>query len=62
MHGNELVEWSGVECMELDLDLSSLDSVRAFAAAYLERELPLNVLINNAGIMGYETFEDSADG
>jgi NAD(P)-dependent dehydrogenase (short-subunit alcohol dehydrogenase family) len=33
------------------LDVSSLVSVRSFADRYLERDEPLHVLINNAGIM-----------
>src|SRR5690554_2144421 len=36
----------------LPLDLASLESVRACAAAFLARELPLHVLINNAGLGG----------
>ena len=38
-----------VECMALDL--GSLKSVRAFAAAYKKRHATLDLLINNAGIM-----------
>jgi len=33
------------------LDLGNLDSVRAFAKEFLAKDLPLNILINNAGIM-----------
>ncbi|HEX4833678.1 MAG TPA: SDR family NAD(P)-dependent oxidoreductase [Trebonia sp.] len=36
----------------LRLDLSSLDSVRACAGAFLARDEPLHVLVNNAGIAG----------
>ena len=36
----------------LPLDLASLDSVRACAASFLERDEPLDVLINNAGVGG----------
>lgn len=32
-------------------DLASFDSIRAFAAAFLDRQLPLHCLINNAGVM-----------
>ncbi len=39
------VEW-------LALDLADLDSVRACAAAFLARGLPLQLLINNGGIAG----------
>ncbi|URD82873.1 PPR repeat [Musa troglodytarum] len=35
----------------LELDLSSLKSVRAFSDKFLSMDLPLNVLINNAGVM-----------
>ena len=36
----------------LQLDLADLDSVRACAAAFLSRDLPLHLLINNAGLAG----------
>jgi retinol dehydrogenase-12 len=36
----------------LSLDLADLDSVRAGAAAFLARDEPLHVLINNAGVAG----------
>ncbi|XP_076891692.1 short-chain dehydrogenase TIC 32, chloroplastic-like [Bidens hawaiensis] len=36
----------------MELDLSSLASVRTFAADYCSSGLPLNILINNAGVMG----------
>jgi retinol dehydrogenase-12 len=36
----------------LPLDLSSLTSVRACAAEFLQRDEPLDVLVNNAGIGG----------
>jgi retinol dehydrogenase 12 len=36
----------------LPLDLASLNSVRACAEAFLVRDEPLNVLINNAGVGG----------
>uniref|UniRef100_A0A8R7U3Z2 WW domain-containing oxidoreductase n=2 Tax=Triticum urartu TaxID=4572 RepID=A0A8R7U3Z2_TRIUA len=48
-----------VEVMELDL--SSLDSVRKFAADFAARGLPLNILINNAGVMA-TPFSLSKDG
>ncbi|KAJ8471560.1 hypothetical protein OPV22_025903 [Ensete ventricosum] len=35
----------------LELDLSSLKSVRTFADKFLSMDLPLNILINNAGVM-----------
>jgi NAD(P)-dependent dehydrogenase (short-subunit alcohol dehydrogenase family) len=36
----------------LPLDLADLDSVRACAAAFLARDEPLHVLVNNAGMAG----------
>jgi retinol dehydrogenase 12 len=36
----------------LPLDLADLDSVRACAAAFLARDEPLHVLVNNAGVAG----------
>jgi len=36
----------------LELDLADLDSVRAAAAAFLARDEPLHVLINNGGVAG----------
>ncbi|MGH3166597.1 MAG: SDR family oxidoreductase [Trebonia sp.] len=36
----------------LPLDLASLDSVRSCAASFLERDEPLDVLVNNAGVGG----------
>ena len=41
------------------LDLASLDSVRAFAAA---RDEPLDLLINNAGVMALPSRQETADG
>lgn len=38
-----------IEAMQLDL--ASLDSVKAFAEKFTSRNLPLNLLINNAGVM-----------
>ena len=34
----------------MPLDLASLSSVKQFTMAFLERNLPLHILINNAGI------------
>ena len=36
----------------LPLDLASLESVRSCAASFLERDEPLHVLLNNAGVGG----------
>ena len=41
----------GAELDVLELDLSSMASVRRFAAEFASLSLPLNILINNAGVM-----------
>lgn len=46
----------------MELDLSSLSSVRKFASAYKSIGMPLDVLMNNAGIMALPNFEKSVDG
>ncbi|PYI03859.1 NAD(P)-binding protein [Aspergillus sclerotiicarbonarius CBS 121057] len=46
----------------LQLDTSSLTSVRAAAATFLSRSSTLNVLICNAGVMHVPTREESVDG
>eukprot|EP01122_Echinamoeba_exundans_P010263 TRINITY_DN3801_c0_g1_i1.p1 TRINITY_DN3801_c0_g1~~TRINITY_DN3801_c0_g1_i1.p1 ORF type:complete len:319 (+),score=63.80 TRINITY_DN3801_c0_g1_i1:23-958(+) len=43
------VDAANVEAMQLDL--ADLDSVRAFADSFEKKNLPLHLLINNAGIM-----------
>jgi NAD(P)-dependent dehydrogenase (short-subunit alcohol dehydrogenase family) len=45
----------------LQVDMASLQSVRDLAAAFLRLNLPLHLLINNAGIMGPE-YTASAEG
>lgn len=35
----------------LKLDLASVQSVRDFAQSFKDRDLPLNILVNNAGVM-----------
>ena len=45
----------------LDLDLNSLESVRQFSQQVLSKNLPIHVLINNAGIM-FGPRKESADG
>ncbi|CAN6440087.1 unnamed protein product [Victoria cruziana] len=55
----EEVAHAKIEVMELDL--SSLASVRSFAAAFLSSNKPLNLLINNAGVFGCP-FQLSRDG
>jgi NAD(P)-dependent dehydrogenase (short-subunit alcohol dehydrogenase family) len=44
------------------LDLASLESVRAFAAAELALGKPLDLLINNAGVMAPKTRQQTTDG
>jgi NAD(P)-dependent dehydrogenase (short-subunit alcohol dehydrogenase family) len=44
------------------LDLASLDSVREVAAAEVARGLPLDLLINNAGVMAPKKRQETADG
>ncbi len=59
---NEIKEFSQSSAVEfLLVDLTSFESVRAFAAEFLATKLPLHVLINNAGIMA-TPFEKSKDG
>ena len=36
----------------MQLDLSSLASVRCFAEAYIQKGLPLHILVLNAGVFG----------
>lgn len=44
------------------LDVASLSSVRSFAEAFLSRSAPLDVLVNNAGVMALAQRELTADG
>lgn len=44
------------------VDLESLESVRSFAKAFVQRHTSLDLLINNAGIMTPATFWRSPDG
>ncbi|XP_051149330.1 short-chain dehydrogenase TIC 32 B, chloroplastic-like [Andrographis paniculata] len=52
--GRIVAEFPDSEVIVMGLDLSSLDSVRRFAAGFLSLNLPLNILINNAGKFSYE--------
>lgn len=52
----------GAKAELVELDVSSLKSVRAFAAAFAARGAALDLLINNAGIMAPLTRKTSADG
>ena len=44
----------------MELDLASLASIRKFVMNFKKKELPLHILVNNAGIMipPYSTTED----
>ncbi|MED6122970.1 Short-chain dehydrogenase TIC 32, chloroplastic [Stylosanthes scabra] len=46
-----LKEFPSAQVDAMELDLSSLDSVKKFASQFNSSGLPLNILINNAGIM-----------
>eukprot|EP01117_Protostelium_nocturnum_P016046 TRINITY_DN6280_c0_g1_i2.p1 TRINITY_DN6280_c0_g1~~TRINITY_DN6280_c0_g1_i2.p1 ORF type:complete len:290 (+),score=69.22 TRINITY_DN6280_c0_g1_i2:22-870(+) len=46
----------------IPLDLSSLQSVREFADKFKEKNLPLDILINNAGIMALPERSETKDG
>lgn len=46
----------------MKLDLSSLKSVKEFASNFIQKDLPLNLLVNNAGIMALPSFEKTVDG
>jgi len=52
----------GAKAELVELDVSSLKSVRAFAAAFAARGAALDLLINNAGIMAPLSRKTSADG
>ncbi|XP_052209470.1 short-chain dehydrogenase TIC 32 A, chloroplastic-like [Diospyros lotus] len=49
-----LSEFPESEIIVMALDLSSLNSVRRFVAEFDSLDLPLNILINNAGKFSYE--------
>lgn len=50
-HAREALAQAGVEAEVGTLDLGDLDSVRAFATAFLDSDRPIDLLINNAAIM-----------
>ncbi|XP_008650990.1 retinol dehydrogenase 14 isoform X1 [Zea mays] len=56
-----LAQAPGAKLDVMELDLSSMASVRAFASQFIDRGLPLNILINNAGVMAIP-FALSKDG
>jgi NAD(P)-dependent dehydrogenase (short-subunit alcohol dehydrogenase family) len=58
MHGDS----DGIETDLVLLDLASLASIRQFAAQELARRRPLDLLINNAGVMAPPKRLETADG
>jgi NAD(P)-dependent dehydrogenase (short-subunit alcohol dehydrogenase family) len=46
----------------VELDMASLASIRAFAAAFVSTGMPLDLLINNAGVMAVPERKTTADG
>ncbi|MCO5578469.1 hypothetical protein L7F22_032312 [Adiantum nelumboides] len=56
-----LQETPHAKIIPLKMDLSSFSSVRSFAQQFLALNLPLNILINNAGVF-CKTFRKSEDG
>jgi NAD(P)-dependent dehydrogenase (short-subunit alcohol dehydrogenase family) len=57
-----LAEAPGASAEVVELDMASLASIRAFAAAFAARGVPLDLLINNAGVMALPTRELTVDG
>jgi NAD(P)-dependent dehydrogenase (short-subunit alcohol dehydrogenase family) len=55
-------EAPGASAEVVQLDMASLASIRAFAAAFLGRGIVLDLLINNAGVMALPTRELTEDG
>jgi NAD(P)-dependent dehydrogenase (short-subunit alcohol dehydrogenase family) len=55
-------EAPGASAEVVELDMASLASIRAFASAWLARATPLDLLLNNAGVMALPTRELTADG
>ncbi len=57
-----LREAAGASAEVVELDMASLGSIRAFAAALAARGLGLDLLINNAGVMALPARELTPDG
>jgi len=55
-------EAPGASAEVVELDMASLASIRAFAAGYAARGVPLDLLINNAGVMALPQRELTVDG
>jgi 2-deoxy-D-gluconate 3-dehydrogenase len=54
----ETAEELGPNCIPLPQDVSTLDGVKALAAAYLAKESKLDILVNNAGAAWGASFEE----
>jgi NAD(P)-dependent dehydrogenase (short-subunit alcohol dehydrogenase family) len=55
-------ESPGASAEVVSLDMASLASIRAFAEAFAARKVPLDLLINNAGVMALPKREVTEDG
>ena len=55
-------EAPGASAEVVELDMASLASIRAFSAAFIARKIPLDLLINNAGVMALPKRELTEDG
>jgi len=54
----ETAEELGPNCIALPQDVSTVDGVKALAAAYLAKETKLDILVNNAGAAWGASFEE----
>jgi NAD(P)-dependent dehydrogenase (short-subunit alcohol dehydrogenase family) len=54
----ETAEELGPDCIALPQDVSTVDGVKALAAAYLAKESKLDILVNNAGAAWGAPFEE----
>jgi len=55
-------EAPGAAAELVEVDMASLASIRSFATAFAGREIPLDLLINNAGVMALPKREVTVDG
>ncbi|MET0565926.1 MAG: SDR family oxidoreductase [Acidimicrobiia bacterium] len=60
-HAVSVIEGEGVECLALDLDVTSDESVDAFHRATVERFGPVDILANAAGITAEQTIVGHPD-
>ncbi|HYJ25401.1 MAG TPA: SDR family NAD(P)-dependent oxidoreductase, partial [Acidimicrobiia bacterium] len=60
-HAVSVIEGEGVECLGLDLDVTSDDSVEAFHQATVDRLGPVDILANAAGITAEQTIVGHPD-